>query len=82
MSKFCDHCDSSKIEYTEHYLLKCSRPRITLLLNVKHSICPDLFPTYLTKILIEGSNDVSTVMNQELFTHVFKFINSAHNKYG
>ena len=87
LNKFCDHCDGSKIEDTEHYLLKCSRyttPRITLLLNVKHIICPDinitllrdLCSTYLTKILIEGSNDLSTVMKQELFTHVFKFIKS------
>jgi hypothetical protein len=90
LSKFCDHCDSNKIEDTEHYLLKCSgytTPRITLLLNVKHIICPDinitllrdLCPTYQTKILIEGSNnDLSTVMNQELFTRVFKFIKSTH----
>ena len=63
-----------------------SAPTITLLLNVKHIICPDinitllrdLCPTYLTKILIEGSNDLSTVMNQELFPHVFKFIKSTH----
>ena len=59
LSKFCDHCDGNKIEDTKHYLLKCSRyttPRITLLLNVKHIICPDinipllrdLCPTYLT----------------------------------
>jgi hypothetical protein len=89
LSKFCHHCDGNKIEDTEHYLLKCSRyttPRMTLLLNVKHIICPDinitllqdLSPTYLTKILIEGSNDLTTVMNQELFTHVFKFIKSTH----
>ena len=38
----------------------------------------NLSPTYLTKILIEGSNDLTTVMNQELFTHVFKFIKSTH----
>ena len=59
LSKCCDHCDGNKIEDAEHYLLKCSRyttPRITLLLNVKHIICPDinitllrdLCPTYLT----------------------------------
>jgi hypothetical protein len=32
----------------------------------------------LSKILIEGSNDLSTVMNQEQFTHVFKLIKSTH----
>ena len=89
LSKFCDHCDGNKIEDTEHYLLKCSRYTthiITLLLIVKHIICPnisitllwDICPTYLTKIPIEGSTDLTTVMNQELFTHVFKFIKSTH----
>ena len=64
LRKFCDHCYGNKIEDTAHYLLKCSRyttTRFTLLLNVKHIICPDinitllrdLFPTCLTKILIE-----------------------------
>jgi len=89
LRKFCDDCYGNKIEDTAHYLLKCSRyttPRFTLLLNVKHIICPDinitllrdLCPTCLTKILIEGSNDLSTVMNEDLFTHVFKFIMSTH----
>jgi hypothetical protein len=83
LSKFCDHCDGNKIEDTEYYLLKCSgytTPRITLLLNVKH-ICPGINITLLrdlVKIIIEGSNDLSTVMNQELFTHVYKSIKSTH----
>jgi len=83
LSKFCDHCDGNKIEDTEHYLLKCSgytTPRITLLLNVKH-IYPGINITLLrdlAKIIIEGSNDLSTVMNQELFTHVYKSIKSTH----
>ena len=50
LSKFCDHCDGNKIEDAEHYLLKCSRyttPRITLLLNVKLIICPDINITLL-----------------------------------
>jgi predicted nucleic acid-binding Zn ribbon protein len=50
LSKLCDHCDGNKIEDAEHYLLKCSRyttPRITLLLNVKLIICPDINITLL-----------------------------------
>ena len=50
LRKFCDHCYGNKIEDTAHYLLKCSRyttPRFTLLLNVKHIICPDINKTLL-----------------------------------
>jgi hypothetical protein len=47
--------------------------------DINITLLRDLCPTYLTKIFIEGSNDdLSTVMNQELFTHVFKFIKSTH----
>jgi hypothetical protein len=46
--------------------------------GINITLLRDLCPTYLTKFLIEGSNDLSTVMNQELFTHVFKLIKSTH----
>jgi hypothetical protein len=59
----------SDIEYTD---------RLRMSSGINITLLRDLCPTYLTKFLIEGSNDVSTVMNQELFTHVFKLIKSTH----
>ena len=54
------------------------------LLGLKNILCPDLnitllrdlCPTYLCKILIEGSEDLSVNTNLNLFECVFTFIKS------
>lgn len=87
LNKFCNQCAGNHIETTEHYLLRCDRytnSRISLLLGLKNILCPDLnitllrdlCPTYLCKILIEGSEDLSVNTNLNLFECVFTFIKS------
>ncbi|VDI74910.1 Hypothetical predicted protein [Mytilus galloprovincialis] len=89
LNRFCDFCPGNCIENTEHYLIHCARYtnyRITLLLGIKNLLCPDiniamlrdLCPNYLSKILIEGSDDLSDDTNLELFECVFRFIKSSN----
>ncbi|CAC5380462.1 unnamed protein product [Mytilus coruscus] len=78
LNRFCDFCPGNRIESTGHYLIHCARYtnyRITLLLGIKNLICPDiniamlrdLCSNYLSKILIEGSDDLSDDTNLDLF---------------
>ncbi|CAG2205733.1 unnamed protein product [Mytilus edulis] len=89
LNRFCDFCPGNCIENTEHYLIHCARYtnyRITLLLGIKNLLCPDiniamlrdLCPNYLSKILIEGSDDLSDDTNLEMFECVFRFIKSSN----
>jgi len=74
-------------ETTEHYLLHCNRytvSRTTLLLGIKHILCPelnitllrDICPTHLRKIMTEGSDDVSVNINLKRFECIFQCIKS------
>jgi hypothetical protein len=82
LNKFCDKFNGNHTETTEHYLLQCNRytiSRTTLLLGINHILCPelnitllrDLCPTHLSKIMIEGSDDLSVNINHKLFECVF-----------
>jgi len=70
-----------------HYLLHCNRytvSRTTLLLGIEHILCPelnitllrDLCPTHLSKIMTEGSDDLSVNINLKPFECVFQYIKS------
>ena len=87
LNKFCEQCNGNHTETTEHYLLHCNRyivSRTTLLLDIKHILCPelnitllrDLCPTHLSKIMTEGSDDLSVNINLKLFECVFQYIKS------
>jgi hypothetical protein len=76
-------CNGNQTETTEHYLLQCNRytiSRTTLLLGIKHILCPelnitllrDLCPTHLSKIMTEGSDDLSVNINHKHFECVFQ----------
>ena len=82
LSKFCEQCSGNHTETTELYLLHCNRytvSRSTLLLGIKHILCPalnitllrDLCPTHLSKIMTEGGDDLSVNINHKLFECVF-----------
>jgi hypothetical protein len=87
LNKFCGQCNGNHTENTELYLLHCNRytaPRSTLLLGITHILCPeliitllqDLCPTHLSKIMTEGSDDLSVNINHKLFECVFQYIKS------
>ncbi len=84
-NKYCNFCPGNRVENSEHYLLKCDQytnARTFLLLEVKRIICPDinisllrdLCPTYLTQILLEGSDDLTVNINSRLFECVYRYI--------
>ena len=88
LSKFCEQCNRNHTETTEHYLPHCNRytvSRTTLLLGIKHILCPelnitllrDLCPTHLSNITTEGSDDLSVNINHKRFECVFQYIKSA-----
>jgi hypothetical protein len=84
---FCEQCSGNHTETTKLYLLHCNRytaPRSTLLLGIRHILCPelnitllrDLCPTHLSKIMTEGSDDLSVNNNHKLFECVFQYFKS------
>ena len=75
-------CNGNDTETTEHHLLHCSQStvsRTTMLLSINRILCPelnitlsrDISPTYLSKIMTEGSDDLSVNFNHTLFECVF-----------
>ena len=78
LSKCCEQCSGNHTETTELYLPHCNRysvSRSTLLLGIKHILCPvlnitllrDLCPTHLSTIMTEGSDDLFININHKTF---------------
>ena len=86
---FCENevCDCVA-ETPSHYLLKCPKfanERRIMLSEISEIDFPgvnqntiiDLMPDYLCRILTQGSDTLSLETNQNIFRHVFKFIDES-----
>ena len=83
-NEVCDHV----AETPSHYLLKCPKfanERCVMLSEISEIVFPginhntiiDLMPDYFCRILIQGSDTLSLVTNQNIFRQVFKFIDES-----
>ena len=88
-TKICSQCQSRAIENSVHYFTSCDRYsaiRSDLLTSLRDILCPNvsinlllqLCPTYLTEIILEGSTDLTTNENFEIFKATFTFIENSN----
>jgi len=86
-SKFWDQCNKNHTETNKHCLLHCNQctvSRTTLLLGIKHILCPDLnisplqglCPIHRGKIMTDGSDDLTININYKRSEIGFQYIKS------